>query len=160
MTDLLKKPTGSRWHNSWRRYAEFLRENGRRPELERYKERSLYVWYSSNKSKLDNGLLDMEHIPSFSKLTDEGDIYLFYVIDREKNVPRLAFFGREANIFGNEVNGDGKVNFIDSCKMYVDFCNRLERHPLIDVMEEKEIAQWFLIAKDDFTNSRLTDCMR
>ena len=157
MTDSLKKPTGSRWRNSWRRYAEFLRENGRRPELERYKERSLYVWYISNKSKLDNGLLDMEHIPSFSKLTDEGDTYRFYVVDREKNVPRLAFWGREANIFGNEVNGDGKVSFIDSCKIYVDFCYRLERPPLMEIKEEKEIAKWFFKAKDDFTNSRLMD---
>ena len=71
MTDPLKKPTDSRWRNSWRRYAEFLRENGRRPVHERYKERSLYVWYSNNRSKLDNGLLYKELVPSFLKLTDQ-----------------------------------------------------------------------------------------
>ena len=71
MIDPLKKPTGFRWRNSWHRYAEFLRENGRRPVHERYKERSLYVWYSNNRSKLDNGLLYKELVPSFLKLTDE-----------------------------------------------------------------------------------------
>ncbi len=71
MTDPLKKPTDSRWRNSWRRYAEFLRENGRRPVHERYKERGLYVWYSNNRSKLDNGLLYKELVPSFLKLTDQ-----------------------------------------------------------------------------------------
>ena len=71
MIDPLKKPTGSRWRNSWHRYAEFLRENGRRPVHERYKERSLYVWYSNNRSKLDNGLLYKELVPSFLKLTDQ-----------------------------------------------------------------------------------------
>ena len=111
MIDPLKKPTGSRWRNSWHRYAEFLRENGRRPELERYKERSLYVWYSSNKSKLDNGLLYQELVPSFSKLTDEGDTYRFYVVNREDElIQRLAFLGSENNISGSEVNDDRKVS--------------------------------------------------
>ena len=157
MTDPLKKPTGSRWRNSWRRYAEFLRENGRRPVHERYKERGLYAWYSNNRSKLDNGLLYQELVPSFLKLTDEGDTYRFYVVNREANIQRLAFLGRENNTAGNEANSDGKVTFIDVCKMYVDFCNRLERHPLIEIKEEKEIAKWFLKANDDYTNSRLTD---
>ena len=117
MTDPLKKPTGSRWRNSWRRYAEFLRENGRRPVHERYKERSLYVWYSNNRSKLDNGLLYQELVPSFLKLTDEGDTYRFYVVNRETNIQRLAFLGSENNISGNEVNIDRKISFIDACKM-------------------------------------------
>ena len=95
MTDPLKKPTSSRWRNSWRRYAEFLRENGHRPVHERYKERSLYVWYSNNRSKLDNGLLYKELVASFLKLTDEGDTYRFYVFNRETNIQRLAFLGRE-----------------------------------------------------------------
>ena len=157
MTDPLKKPTGSRWRNSWHRYAEFLRENGRRPEFERYKERSLYVWYSNNRSKLDNGLLYQELVPSFLKLTDEGDIYRFYVVNRETNIQRLAFLGSENNISGNEVNGKGKVSFIDSCKMYVDFCNRLERPPLMEIKEEMEITKWFFKANDDFSNNKLTD---
>ena len=157
MTDPLKKTTGSRWRNSWHRYAEFLRENGRRPVHERYKERSLYVWYSNNRSKLDNGLLYQELVPSFLKLTDEGDTYRFYVFNRETNIQRLAFLGSENSISGNEVNGKGKVSFIDTCKMYVDFCNRLERPPLMEIKEEKEIAKWFFKAMDDFTNSRLTD---
>ena len=157
MIDPLKKSTGSRWRNSWRRYAEFLRENGRRPVHERYKERSLYIWYSNNRSKLDNGLLYKELVPSFLKLTDDGDTYWFYVVNREANIQRLAFLGRENNTGGNEVNGEGKINFIDTCKMYVDFCNRLERPPLMEIKEEMEIAKWFFKAKDDFTNSRLTD---
>ncbi len=104
MIDPLKKPSGSRWRNSWRRYAEFLRENGRRPVHERYRERSLYVWYSNNRSKLDNGLLYKELVPSFLKLTDEGDTYRFYV-NREANIQRLVFLGRENNTAGNEVDG-------------------------------------------------------
>ena len=157
MTDPLKKPTGSRWRSSWRRYAEFLRENGRRPVHERYKERSLYVWYSNNRSKLDTGLLYQELVPSFLKLTDEGDTYRFYVVNRETNIQRVAFLGSENNISGSEVNDDRKVSFIDACKMYVDFCNRLERPPLMEIKEEMEISKWFFKANDDFTNSRLTD---
>lgn len=157
MTDPLKKPTDSRWRNLWRRYAEFLRENGRRPAHERYKERSLYVWYSNNRSKLDNGLLYKELVPSFLKLTDEGDIYRFYVVNREANIQRLAFLGRENNTAGNEVNGEGKINFLDICKMYFDFCNRLERPPLMEIKEEMNIAKWYLRAEDDFSNNKLTD---
>lgn len=157
MTDPLKKPTGSRWRNSWRRYAEFLRENGRRPVHERYKERSLYVWYSNNRSKLDNGLLYQELVPSFLKLTDEGDTYRFYVVNRETNIQRVAFLGSENNISGSEVNDDRKVSFIDTCKMYVDFCNRLERPPLMEIKEEMEITKWFFKANDDFSNNKLTD---
>lgn len=157
MTDPLKKPTGSRWRNSWHRYAEFLRENGRRPVHERYKERSLHVWYSNNRSKLDNGLLYKELVPSFLKLTDEGDTYRFYVVNRETNIQRLAFLGSENSISENEVNGKGKVSFIDTCKMYVDFCNRLERPPLMEIKEEMEITKWFFKANDDFSNNKLTD---
>lgn len=157
MTDPIKKPTGSRWRNSWRRYAEFLRENGRRPVHERYKERSLYVWYSNNRSKLDNGLLYKELVPSFLKLTDEGDTYRFYVVNRETNIQRLAFLGSENNISGSEVNDDRKVSFVDACKMYVDFCNRLERPPLMEIKEEMEITKWFFKANDDFSNNKLTD---
>ena len=157
MTDPLKKPTGSRWRNSWHRYAEFLRKNGRRPEFERYKERSLYVWYSNNRSKLDNGLLYKELVASFLKLTDEGDTYRFYVVNRETNIQRLAFLGSENSISENEVNGKGKVSFIDTCKMYVDFCNRLERPPLMEIKEEMEIAKWSFKANDDFSNNKLTD---
>lgn len=157
MTDPLKKPTGSRWRNSWHRYAEFLRENGRRPVHERYKERSLYVWYSNNRSKLDKGLLYQELVTSFLKLTDEGDTYRFYVVNRETNIQRLAFLGSENSISEDEVNGKGKVSFIDTCKMYVDFCNRLERPPLMEIKEEMKLAKWFFKAKDDFTNSRLMD---
>lgn len=157
MIDPLKKPTGSRWRNSWHRYAEFLRENGRRPVHERYKERSLYVWYSNNRSKLDNGLLYKELVAPFLKLTDEGDIYRFYVVNRETNIQRLAFLGSENNISGSEVNDDRKVSFFDACKMYVDFCNRLERPPLMEIEEEMEIAKWFFKAKDDFSNNKLTD---
>ena len=157
MTDPLKKPTDSRWRNSWRRYAEFLRENGRRPVHERYKERGLYVWYSNNRSKLDNGLLYKELVTSFLKLTDEGDTYRFYVVNRETNIQRLAFLVSENNIFGSEVNDDRKVSFIDTCKMYVDFCNRLERHPLMEIKDEMNIAKWYLKAKKDFSNNKLTD---
>ena len=157
MTDPLKKPTGSRWRNSWRRYAEFLRENGRRPVHERYKERSLYVWYSNNRSKLDNGLLYKELVASFLKLTDEGDTYRFYVFNRETNIQRLAFLGSENSISENEVNGKGKVSFFDACMMYVDFSNRLERPPLMEIKEEMEIAKWFFKANDDFSNNKLTD---
>ena len=157
MTDPLKKPTGSRWRNSWHRYAEFLRENGRRPVHERYKERSLYVWYSNNRSKLDNELLYKELVPSFLKLTDEGDTYRFYVVNRETNIQRSAFLGSENNISGSEVNDDRKVSFIDACKMYVDFCNRLERPPLMEIKEEMEITKWFFKANDDFYNNKLTD---
>ena len=146
MTDPLKKPTDSRWRNSWHRYAEFLRENGRRPVHERYKERSLYVWYSNNRSKLDNGLLYKELVPSFLKLTDEGDTYRFYVVNRETNIQRLAFLGSENKISGSEVNDDRKVSFFDACKMYVDFCNRLERHPLMEIKEEMEIAKWLTVS--------------
>jgi hypothetical protein len=96
-------------------------------------------------------------VPSFLKLTDDGDIYRFYVVNRETNIQRLAFLGSENNTAGNEVNGEGKINFIDICKMYVDFCNRLERPPLMEIKEEMEIAKWFFKAKDDFTNSRLMD---
>jgi hypothetical protein len=157
MTDPLKKPTDSRWRNSWRRYAEFLRENGRRPVHEHYKERSLYVWYSNNRSKLDNGLLYKELVAPFLKLTDEGDIYRFYVVNRERNIQRLAFLGSENNTAGNEVDGEGKINFLDICNMYVDFCNRLERPPLMEIKEEMEIAKWFFKANDDFSNNKLTD---
>ena len=157
MTDPLKKPTDSRWRNLWRRYAEFLRENGRRPAHERYKERSLYVWYSNNRSKLDNGLLYQELVPSFLKLTDEGDTYRFYVVNRETNIQRLSFLESENSISENEVNGKGKVSFIDTCKMYVDFCNRLERPPLMEIKEEMEITKWFFKANDDFSNNKLTD---
>ena len=157
MIDPLKKPTGSRWRNSWHRYAEFLRENGRRPVHERYKERGLYVWYSNNRSKLDNGLLYKELVPSFLKLTDEGDIYRFYVVNRETNIQRLAFLGSENNISGSEVNVDRKVSFFDACKMYVDFCNRLERPPLMEIKEEMEITKWFFKANDAYSNNKLTD---
>ena len=157
MIDPLKKPKGSRWRNSWHMYAEFLRENGRRPVHERYKERSLYVWYSNNRSKLDNGLLYQELVPSFLKLTDEGDTYRFYVVNREANIQRLAFLGSENNISGNEVNDDRKVSFFEACKMYADFCNRLERPPLMEIKEEMEITKWFFKANDDFSNNNLTD---
>ena len=157
MTDPLKKPTDSRWRNSWHRYAEFLRENGRRPVHERYKERSLYVWYSNNRSKLDNGLLYQELVPSFLKLTDEGETYRFYVVNRETNIQRSSFLESENNTVWNEVSGVGKINFIDTCKMYVDFCNRLERPPLMEIKEEMEIVKWFFKANDDFSNNKLTD---
>ena len=157
MTDPLKKPTDSRWRNLWRRYAEFLRENGRRPAHERYKERSLYVWYSNNRSKLDNGLLYQELVPSFLKLTDEGDTYRFYVVNRETNIQRLSFLESENNTARNEVKGDRKINFIDACKMYVDFCNRLERPPLMEIKEEMKITKWVFKANDDFSNNKLTD---
>ena len=157
MMNPLKKPTDSRWRNSWHRYAEFLRENGRRPVHERYKERSLYVWYSNNRSKLDNGLLYKELVSSFLKLTDEGDTYRFYVFNREANIQRLAFLGSENNISGSEVNDDRKVSFFDACKMYVDFCNRLERPPLMEIKDEMEITKWFFKANDDFSNNKLTD---
>ena len=157
MIDPLKKPTGSRWRNSWHRYAEFLRENGRRPVHERYKERSLYVWYSNNRSKLDNGLLYKELVPSFLKLTDEGDTYRFYVVNRETNIQRLSFLESENNTARNEVKGDRKINFIDACKMYVDFCNRLERPPLMEIKEEMKITKWVFKANDDFSNNKLTD---
>lgn len=157
MTDPLKKPTSSRWRNSWHRYAEFLRENGRRPVHECYKERSLYVWYSNNRSKLDNGLLYQELVPSFLQLTDEGDTYRFYVVNRETNIQRLSFLESENNTVRNEVKGDRKINFFDACKMYVDFCNRLERPPLMEIREELNIAKWYLKAKKDFSNNKLTD---
>ena len=157
MTDPLKKPTDSRWRNLWRRYAEFLRENGRRPAHERYKERSLYVWYSNNRSKLDNGLLYQELVPSFLKLTDEGDTYRVYVVNRETNIQELALLRSKNNTAGNEVNGEGKINFIDTCKMYVDFCNRLERPPLMEIKEEMKITKWVFKANDDFSNNKLTD---
>ena len=143
--------------NLWRRYAEFLRENGRRPAHERYKERSLYVWYSNNRSKLDNGLLYQELVPSFLKLTDEGDTYRFYVVNRETNIQRLSFLESENNTARNEVKGDRKINFIDACKMYVDFCNRLERPPLMEIKEEMKITKWVFKANDDFSNNKLTD---
>ena len=157
MIDPLKKPTGSRWRNSWHRYAEFLRENGRRPVHERYKERGLYVWYSNNRSKLDNGLLYQELVPSFLKLTDKGDTYRFYVVNRETNIQRLVVLGTVINISGSEVNDDRRVSFFDACKMYVDFCNRLERPPLMEIKEEMGIAKWFFKANDDFSNNKLTD---
>jgi hypothetical protein len=69
----------------------------------------------------------------------------------------LAFLGSENNISGSEVNDDRKVSFFDACKMYVDFCNRLERPPLMEIKEEMKLAKWFFKAKDDFTNSRLMD---
>jgi hypothetical protein len=157
MIDPLKKPTGSRWRNSWHRYAELLRENGRRPVHEHYKERSLYVWYNNNRSKLDNGLLYKELVPSFIKLTDEGDTYRFYVFNRETNIQRLAFLGSENKISGSEVNHDRKVSFFDICEMYVDFCNRLERPPLMEIKEEMEITKWFFKANGVFSNNKLTD---
>ena len=157
MTDPLKKPTGSRWRNSWHRYAEFLRENGRRPVPERYKERGLYVWYSRNSFKLENGLLGEEYLSSFLKLTDDGDTYRFYVVNRETNIQRLAFLGSENNISGIEVKDEGKVSFIDACKMYVDFCNRLERPPLMEIKEEMKITKWVFKANDDFSNNKLSD---
>ena len=96
-------------------------------------------------------------MPSFLKLTDEGDTYRFYVVNRESNIQRLAFLGSENNTAGNEVNGERKVSFFDACKMYVDFCNRLERPPLMEIKEEMEIAKWFFKANDDFSNNKLTD---
>ena len=134
-----------------------MRENGRRPVQARYKERSLYIWYSNNRYKLDNGLLYKELVPSFLKLTDEGDTYRFYVVNRETNIQELALLRSKNNTAGNEVNGEGKINFIDTCKMYVDFCNRLERPPLMEIKEEMEIAKWFFKANDDFSNNKLTD---
>ena len=157
MTDPLKKPTGFRWRNSWRRYAEFLRENGSRPGHERYKERSLYVWYSNNRSKLDNGLLYQELVPSFLKLTDEGETYQFYVVNREKSLSKLALFGRDTDLIGKEIDGEGSIHFAEACKIYIDFCNRLERPPLMEIKEEMEITKWFFKANDDFSNNKLTD---
>ena len=157
MIDPLKKPTGSRWRKSWRRYAEFLRENGRRPELGHYKEKSLYTWYNSNLSKSDNGQLNQDQELSFSKLTDNGETYKFYVANKEKNLSKLASFGRVTNLIGKEINGGSSINFAEPCKMYIDFCNRMERHPRLHVKEEMNIAKWYLKTKDDFFNSRLTD---
>jgi hypothetical protein len=157
MIDPLKKPTGSRWRKSWRRYAEFLRENGRRPELGHYKDKSLYTWYNSNLSKSDNGQLDQDQELSLSKLTDNGDTYQFYVTNREESLSKLAFFGKDTNLIGKEIDGGGCINFAEACKMYVDFCNRMERHPRLDIKEEMNIAKWYQKTKDDFFNSRLTD---
>ena len=94
---------------------------------------------------------------SFLKLTDEGDTYRFYVFNRETNIQRLAFLGSENSISENEVNGKGKVSFFDACMMYVDFSNRLERPPLMEIKEEMEITKWFFKANDDFSNNKLTD---
>ena len=157
MTDPLKKPTGSRWRNSWHRYAEFLRENGRRPELGHYKEKSLYTWYNSNLSKSDNGQLDQDQELSFSKLTDNGETYQIYVANRKKSLSKLAFFGRNTNLIRKETDGGGRINFEVACKMYIDFCNRMERHPRLEIKEELNISKWYLKTKDDFFNSRLTD---
>ena len=96
-------------------------------------------------------------MPSFLKLTDKGDTYRFYVVNRETNIQRLAFLGSENNISGSEVNDDRKINFIDTCKMYADFCNRLERPPLMEIREELNIAKWYLKATKDFSNNKLTD---
>ena len=157
MIDPLQKPTDLSWRRSWHKYAEFLRENGRRPVHERYKERSLYVWYSNNRSKLDNGLLYQELVPSFLKLTDEGETYQFYVVNREKSLSKLALFGRDTDLIGKEIDGEGSIHFAEACKIYIDFCNRMERHPRLDIKEEMNIAKWYLKTKDDFFNSRLTD---
>jgi hypothetical protein len=157
MIDPLKKPTGSRWHRSWRKYAEFLRKNGRRPELGHYKEKSLYTWYNSNLSKSDNGQLDQDQELSFSKLTDNGETYQIYVANRKKSLSKLAFFGRNTNLIRKETDGGGRINFEAACKMYIDFCNRMERHPRLEIKEELNISKWYLKTKDDFFNSRLTD---
>ena len=157
MTDSLKKPTGSRWRNSWHRYAEFLRKNGRRPELGHYKEKSLYTWYNSNLSKSDNGQLDQDQELSFSKLTDNGETYQIYVANRKKSLSKLAFFGRNTNLIRKETDGGGRIIFEAACKMYIDFCNRMERHPRLEIKEELNISKWYLKTKDDFFNSRLTD---
>lgn len=157
MTDSLKKPTGSRWRNSWHRYAEFLRKNGRRPELGHYKEKSLYTWYNSNLSKSDNGQLDQDQKLSFSKLTDNGETYQIYVANRKKSLSKLAFFGRNTNLIRKETDGGGRIIFEAACKMYIDFCNRMERHPRLEIKEELNISKWYLKTKDDFFNSRLTD---
>ena len=156
MTIINQTPKDSKWHTTWYKYVEFLRKNGRRPESAQYKERSLSVWYSSNLSKLGNGLLNDKQRQSFLKITDKGETYQFLVVGREKNVPNLVFFGREGNVFGKLVGG-GNISFTDECKMYVDFCYRMERHPLLEIREELEIAKWYLKAKDDFLNSRLTN---
>ena len=92
-------------------------------------------------------------MPSFLKLIDEGDTYRFYVVNRETNIHGLAFLRSKNNTAGNEINGEGKINFIDACKMYVDFCNRLERPPLMKIKEEIEITKWFFKANDDFSNN-------
>ena len=157
MIDPLKKPTGSRWCKSWRRYAEFLRKNGRRPELGHYKEKSLYTWYNSNLSKLDNGQLDKDQELSFSKLADNGETYQFYVVNREKSLSKLALFGRDTDLIGKEIDGEGSIHFAEACKIYIDFCNRMERHPRLEIKEELNISKWYLKTKDDFFNSRLTD---
>ena len=157
MIDPLQKPTDLSWRRSWHKYAEFLRKNGRRPELVHFKEKSLYTWYNNNLSKSDNGLLNQDQELSFSKLTDNGETYKFYVANKEKNLSKLASFGRVTNLIGKEINGGSSINFAEPCKMYVDFCNRMERHPRLDIKEEMNIARWYLKTKDDFFNSRLTD---
>lgn len=157
MIDPLQKPTDLSWRRSWHKYAEFLRKNGRRPELVHFKEKSLYTWYINNLSKSDNGLLDQDQELSFSKLADNGETYKFYVANKGKNLSKLASFGRVTNLIGKEINGGSSINFAEPCKMYIDFCNRMERHPRLDIKEEMNIAKWYLKTKDDFFNSRLTD---
>ena len=157
MIDPLQKPTDLSWRRSWHKYAEFLRKNGRRPELVHFKEKSLYTWYNNNLSKSYNGLLDQDQELSFSKLTDNGETYKFYVANKGKNLSKLASFGRVTNLIGKEINGGSSINFAEPCKMYIDFCNRMERHPRLDIKDEMNIAKWYLKTKDDFFNSRLKD---
>lgn len=139
----------------WHRYAEFLRENGRRPDYGRSKERSLCVWYRSNLSKSANKQLDDEQKKSFTKLTDSGDTYRFYVVNRKADMPRLVFFGRKGNIFGKTI-GDDSIRFDEACRMYVEFCYRMERHPWIDKREEAELAKWYLDTKDRYSANKLS----
>lgn len=140
----------------WHRYAEFLRENGRRPDYDHSKERSLCVWYKNSQLKAQNGQLDKTQNESMRKLSDGGDTYQFYVSSRSRSLPKLAFFGRKGNVFGKMV-GDGRMSFDEACQYYTRFCRRMERHPWMKVREEVELAKWYLKTKDSFFNNRLND---
>lgn len=149
-------PTGQRWQQMWHRYAEFLREYGRRPDSAHSKERSLAIWYEYNSQKWAARQLDEGQRASFAKLTDGGDTYKFYVSHRKECLPQLAFFGRSATVFGTRVGSDG-WGFEQCCREYMRFCKRMERHPRLALREEQALAKWYLQAADDLRNHRLIE---
>lgn len=145
-----------KWHEAWHKYAEFLRENGRRADHVNHNERGLDAWYTLNLIEYQYGRLDNEQRRSFVKLTDDGDTYKFYVADRRRNILRLTSSATGGNANGKTGNYD-KDNFDRTCKMYAEFCSRMERHPMIEIREEAELAKWYVNAEDDFFSNRLDD---
>lgn len=138
----------------WYRYVEYLRANHHVPDPYWGEGRDLEQWFAGNLEKFRVNMPN-NHYKSFEKIVRGGEIYNFYVGDDSKeSINRLKNLGFDSPV---DVDDSYESDFQRICQYYKDFCLRMERHPWTRKPEENNLATWYITAKEDFRNSKLTD---